>query len=475
MVNRRNFIKSTVIGGSSLLAAPVLAASSKENNKEKPRAARGAKNAIWVLSDQHRAQAMSYMGDANVKTPNLDRLAAEGVSFMNAYSGCPWSTPFRGSLLTSRYPNKALFRTPQKLDVTLPMVSDAFNDAGYTTAYLGKWHVTGHNNRAFVPREARGRYDMWLGYENNNAQYDSWVHGHDLWGREDEIADTEKLQGYETDALIDKAIDFLHRRPKDRPFFLVVSVQPPHDPYVAPPEYMERHTPESIELRLNVPPVAREEAISRKDLAGYYAQIENLDWNIGRLYAAMQELGLLDDTHFVYFSDHGDCHGSHGYRRKSSPWQESVRIPCIFRPAGGRSEAAESKAMLNHVDIAPTTLGLCGITKPIWMSGTDLSHHLIEGKAAPEHEPDAVLLQHIYPKTFDCLDRPWRGIVTNDGWKYIVVEHQPVMLFNLNEDPYEMNNMVYSAAGKVKQKRAQLAAKLQKMLGDVGDPFLVTQ
>ncbi len=431
-------------------------------------------NVIWVFGDQHRAQALGYQGDVNARTPNLDALAEESITFQNAYSGCPWSTPFRGSLYTGLYPNKAVYRTPQKLDPTLPLISDVFNDNGYITALYGKWHLNGHNGKVFVPKDERGRFDIWLAYENNNAQYDVHLHGHDIWGREDTDPLAEKLEGYETDALVDKVIDFLKRRPKNKPFFIVLSVQPPHDPYVAPPEYMDNYNPDSLVLRANVPPVERVEKSARKDLAGYYAQIENLDMNIGRLYDAMEELGLLDNTNLVYFADHGDCHQSHGYTRKSSPWQESVNIPFIFRPAGGRKEGVEavSNAMLQTVDIAPTTLGVCGISKPDFMPGFDFSKVISEGIEV-EGVPDAVLLQHIYPKNFDCLDRPWRGIVTADGWKYVVVENQPIMLFNLNEDPYELNNMVYLA--KVKKRRAALAKKLQSMLDAVGDDFVVTQ
>lgn len=433
------------------------------------------KNVIWVVSDQHRAQAIEYMGDTNLKTPNLNRLASEGVTFMNAYSGCPWSSPFRGSLLTGRYPHNTVYRTPQHLDVSLPLISDVFNDEGYITAYFGKWHLFGHNYRAFVPKEERGRFDVWVAYENNNSQYDSWVHGHDLWGRNDSIADSEKLKGYETDVLIDKAISFINRISKDTPFFLVISVQPPHDPYVAPQTYMEKRDKEKIVLRKNVPPIKRIENKTKEDLLGYYAQIENLDYNIGRLYKALKEKNILDDTNIIYFSDHGDCHGSHGYIRKSSPWQESIRIPCIFRPAGVDVKNHISQAMFNHVDISATTLGLCGIKVPLWMYGTDYSNHVLGKKCNEKEEPDAVLLQHIYPKNFECLDRPWRGIVTKDGWKYVVIKDQPIMLFNLKEDPYELNNMVYLASPEVKIKKKELSIKLQSMLNNVGDSFIVTE
>lgn len=432
-------------------------------------------NMIWIFGDQQRAQALGYRGDdPNVRTPNLDALAQESVTFNNAISGCPWSTPFRGSLLTGLYPNKAVYRTPQKLDPSLPMVSDVFNENGYITALYGKWHLNGHNEKTFVPKEERGRFDIWLAYENNNAQYDVHLHGHDIWGRDDDDPLAEKLEGYETDALTDKVIEFLKKRPKNKPFFIILSVQPPHNPYIAPPEYMERYSADSIILRPNVPPIERIESAARKDLAGYYAQIENLDMNVGRLYDALEKLGLLETTNLMFFSDHGDCHYSHGYTKKSSPWQESINIPFIFRPAGGRGKgiAAESDAMLQTVDIAPTALGACGIEKPDFMMGFDFSKIATEGIAV-EGIPDAVLLQHIYPKAFECLDRPWRGVVTADGWKYVVVEHQPIMLFNLNEDPYELNNLVYLAP--YKKQRAALAEKLQTMLDSVDDDFVVTQ
>ncbi len=432
-------------------------------------------NMIWIFGDQHRAQALGYRGeDPNVRTPNLDALARESISFGHAYSGCPWSTPFRGSLFTGLYPNKAVYKTPQKLDPTLPMISDVYNENGYVTALYGKWHLNGHNGKKFVPKDERGRFDIWIGYENNNAQYNVHVHGHDIWGRDDQNAFAEKLTSYETDALTDKVIEFLKKRPKNKPFFVVLSVQPPHDPYVAPPEIMSKYNADSIILRPNVPQVERIEKAARKDLAGYYAQIENLDMNVGRLYDALEEMGLLETTNLMFFADHGDCHYSHGYTKKSSPWQESVNIPFIFRPAGGREKdtPAECNAMFQTVDIAPTSLGACGIQKPEFMSGFDFSKVALEGIRV-EGEPDAVLLQHIYPKTFDCLDRPWRGIITADGWKYVVVEHQPIMLFDLKEDPYELNNMVYLAP--YKKKRAALAAKLQQMLNKVDDDFVVTQ
>ena len=426
-------------------------------------------NVIWIFGDQHRGQALGYMGDANVRTPHIDRLAEEGVTFGNAVAGCPWCTPFRGSLLTSRYIHRCVSRTPQRMDPAYPVVTDALNEHGYLTAYFGKWHLYGYNRKAFVPREERARFDIWLGYENNNAQYDAWVHGHDLEGRDDDDPLAEKLDSYETDALTDRLVGFLDRYGQSGPFFAVLSVQPPHNPCVAPPEFMARHSPDDVMLRPNVPAIRRVVDRARAELAGYYAQIENLDWNVGRVMAALRRLGLDENTHVVFFSDHGDMHGSHGYFRKSSPWEEAVRIPCVFRPAGGRRLGPESDAPFNHVDFAPTTLGLCGIDAPDWMEGTDFSHHIVDGRPAPDWEPRSAFLQHAYRKRFACLNRVWRGIRTCDGWKYVILEGQPIMMFDLNEDPYEMANLVYLDA--YNQKREELQGELAAWLERTGDDF----
>lgn len=431
-------------------------------------------NVIWIFGDQHRAQALGCEGDPNVQTPVLDGMAASGVRFTNAVSGCPWCTPFRGSLLTSRYIHHCVQRTPQRMDPELPVVTDVLNEHGYLTAYFGKWHLGGANRMIHVPREERGRFDIWLAYENNNAQYDCWIHGHDLDGRDDAEPLTERLEQYETDALTDRLIDFIRRYRDAQPFFAVLSVQPPHDPHVAPPEYAARHAPEDIVLRPNVPDIPRITERSRLDLAGYYAQIENLDWNVGRVLAALQEEGLDENTHVMFFSDHGDMHGSHGYVRKSSPWEEAVRIPFIVLPAwgppaGGQRTAAETDVPLNHVDIAPTTLGLCGLDVPGWMEGTDLSHLILPGRVAPAEEPDSAFLQHSYRKRFDCLNRVWRGVRTRDGWKYVCLEGQPLMMFNLNEDPYELANVAF--LDSFNDKGAELQARLARWIDETGDDF----
>lgn len=431
-------------------------------------------NVIWIFGDQHRAHATGYMGDPNVSTPNMDRMVKKGVLFRQAISGCPWCAPFRGSLITSRYVHKAVQRTPQMLDINLPTIADAFNDNGYTTAYFGKWHLTGSNKLIYVPKENRGRFDIWIGYENVNAPFDCYVHGHDLNGRDDTDPLTEKLEPYETDGVANHMLNFIDQQsPESDPFFAVFSVTPPHDPYIAPPEFEKNHSPESVQMRPNVPDIPRIQDPARKDLAGYYAQIENLDWNLGRILDRLEEKGLAENTHIFFFSDHGDSHGSHGHFRKSNPYEEALRIPCIVLPAGEQRVQETSDAPFNHVDFAPTSLGLCGIDIPNWMEGTDFSHHIIPNRPKPETEPTSAYIQQCVRKRFASVNRTWRGIRTNDGWKYVCLEGQPLVMFDLNEDPYETLNLAFLDTHN--EKREELQYELANWIEKTGDTFTLPE
>ncbi|MBE3096523.1 MAG: sulfatase [Planctomycetes bacterium] len=435
-------------------------------------------NVIWVFGDQHPAHALSCMGDPNVSTPNLDRLAAEGVHFTDALSGFPLCCPFRGSLIASRYPHLCVPGHEYPLPPGTPTIVQPLKAAGYHTGYFGKWHLDGWHERDgraakhIVPPERRCGFDVWVGYENNNAQYDSWVHG-----GEGDKAFHYKLPGYETDCLTDLFIGYLKDRAKEsadgrtRPFFAVLSVQPPHDPYVAPPEYMAKHKAEAIALRPNVPDVKRVVEQARKELAGAYAQIENLDSNVGRIRKALAEAGLAQNTYILFFSDHGDMHGAHGQFRKTSPWEESIRIPFIIAggPLADKINRGKDRAPVNTVDIAPTTLGLLGLPKPDWMQGTDYSSHFLPG-AMRKDDPDSAFIQAVVPTGHgDSVDRPWRGIVARDGWKYVCLEGQPWMLFNLSEDPYEMVNLAHNT--KFKGPRKRLHDRLTAWIEKTGDKF----
>lgn len=443
-------------------------------------------NVIWIFGDQHRAQATGYAGDPNVVTPHLDRFARESLWVTQAVGGCPLCCPFRGSLLTSRYPHLAVPGHEEPLDPKWPTVAHPFRAQGYRTSYFGKWHVDGHQESrgraAFhtVTRERRGGFEDWLGYDNNNAQYDCWVHGHS--GGE-EVAHY-RLPGYETDALTDLFLKYLRDRAgeqkeaKGRPFFSVLSVQPPHDPCIAPAAYMGRHTPGQIQFRRNVPDLAWVRGRAAGELSGYYAMIENLDWNFGRIMEVLHQTGLIENTHIIFFSDHGDMHGSHGQFRKTTYFEESIRVPCLI---GGAARGIYEMRTgigdfpLNHVDYGPTSLGLCDLPVPDWMQGYDWSHRRRRGRNVPSKaEPDSAYLQLVRATGHgDSMDRPWRGVATSDGWKYVVLEGQPLALHNLTDDPYEQVNLAYNT--KFRKERQRMQDRLGQWISETGDSFQLPQ
>jgi arylsulfatase A-like enzyme len=441
-------------------------------------------NVIWLLADQWRAQAVGTNGDPNVHTPNIDRLSATGINFEQARSGFPLCCPFRGTMLTGRYPNHMVLGHEYALPAGQKTIAGIFNDAGYHTGYFGKWHLDGfHENggpegRAamhIVPPDRRGGFAKWVGYENNNSPWDSWVHG-----GVGKNAFQYKLPKYETDALTDLFIAHLHDRASDkdanshRPFFAVLSVQPPHNPYVAPAEQMGHYNAEQLVLRKNVPPIPGIEEQARQELAGYYAQIENWDANVGRVVDCLSNLGLLSTTHIMVFSDHGDMHGSHGLFLKENPYEEAVRIPMIIsgeQPMYNQRITGRPQTLFSATDIAPTTLGLCGLNAPEWMEGHDYSGHRLHFRPRPA-EPDSVYLQDVVPSMHpDSIDAPYRGVVTNDGWKYVCFEKRSWLMFNLKEDPLELSNLAFNET--YRNQRLRLIGRLKQWVTDAKDDFAV--
>lgn len=434
-------------------------------------------NVIWFIVDQMSGHTTGANGDPNVFTPNLDNMAIAGTNFPKAVSGYPLCCPFRGSMMTGKYAhNHSVKLHEDRLDPSYQTVTDVLNEHDYETIYLGKWHLAGikecngRSDKQTIPREDRGRFDTWIGYDNNNSQYDVHVHGHDG----DQEVSHYRLPGYETDSLTDMALERLEaRKDSDKPFFMVVSVQPPHWPQLAPPEY-RHYQAQQLTLRPNVPGTHADRA--RQSLAGYYAQIENIDANVGRIIDTLRDLDMHDDTHVMFFCDHGDQMGSQGRFGKCVPYEESARVPFLI--GGGQQmnygdwRSGNSPSLVNHVDIGPTTLGLCGIETPDWMEGFDYSHRRtgVNARERVAMEPDSAYLQLIGDRESSYA---WRCVVTRDGWKYACVENGEWMLYNLNEDPYEQTNLAFNTA--YRKKRADMKVLLNEWIKKTGDTFAIPE
>ena len=172
-------------------------------------------NILWIFGDQHRGQSVGCAGDPNVFTPNLDRMSIEGMHFPQAISNNPWCCPFRFTMMTGLWPHQGVYKTPMGMDPATPTVATHLNGAGYRTHYIGKWHLshtgtTAGEHSVITDPETRGGFHSWIGYENNNSQYDCWVHGHDEAGAE---IDPYRLSEYETAGLTDLAVTKIRSKP----------------------------------------------------------------------------------------------------------------------------------------------------------------------------------------------------------------------------------------------------------------------
>ncbi len=420
-------------------------------------------NIVVVLADQWRAQAFGFAGDANVRTPNFDKLAGESVRFVNAVAGMPVCSPTRASLLTGQRPlTHGVFLNDVPLSpdaVTFPKVLKA---AGYDTAAIGKWHIDGHGRSVFIPRERRQGFDYWKVLECTHNYTDSIYYG--------DTDEKARWSGYDAFDQTRDACDFLRAHAKaEKPFLLWLAWGPPHDPYLTAPEkYRAMYDPAKLALRPNVP--KNLEAQARKNLAGYYAHCSALDDAMGQLLAALRESGLEKNTIFVFSADHGDMLGSQGLWKKQKPFDESARVPMLVRwPAQLGVEPRTLDAPINSEDVMPTLLSLAGVPVPESIEGLDFSAHL---RGGPAPGAGGTVLTCVAP--FADFERrnggkEYRGLRTN-RYTYVRDLNGPWLLFDNETDPYQMHNLVNDPAHN--ELQTGMEARLQRHLRAQGDAFL---
>ncbi len=429
-------------------------------------------NLLFVFADQMRGMDMCCAGNAQVHTPHLDEMARQGLRVTNAIATVPVCGPNRAVLLTGQFATQT--QVPAN-DLPLSSAARTFGQtataAGYHTGYIGKWHLDGVPRDKFTPPGPRRfGWNYWAAY---NCAHDYFRPRY--YRDEPQVVETA---GYEPTVQTDLAIDFLRRQAaqRDQPFCLVVSWGPPHDPYAqVPQEFRRRYSPESLKLRPNVQPDAKNPLAAglecRSTLANYYAAITALDREMGRLLAALDELALAADTLVIFTSDHGDMLWSHGWMKKQSPYEESINVPWIARWPGQIQPGSVSDALLSTVDIAPTLAGMLGWpTEPQW-SGRDLSATLL-GKAGLEAAPESVFISNPGSHDEALMQKmpEWRGVRTRRYTYTETLGRQPWLLLDNQVDPFQMNNLAnHPAYGQV---QTQLRDELTQWLVKAGDSFI---
>ena len=343
-------------------------------------------NVVVLFPDQLRALSLPLFGEQQIETPNIDRLAADGLVLENAISNCPVCTPARAMLVTGRYPQTTghLINTTRTRHSEIS-IADAFAHRGYKTAWVGKWHLhTGlwpaldrmPQHPDWVP-EGRDRlgFQYWRAYNQHMVYFNGFVHKDD-WNY-------ERWDGYETDGLLDYGFEFMDGAGED-PFLLFLSPHPPHyTPFEFAPAHDYERLPEHITLPENVPEHQR--AASADMYRHYLAMILAVDDMLGRLLDYLDAKGLTRNTIVLFASDHGTQAGSQGVNpwSKKHPYEASIRIPAILRYPGV-IEPGYSRRITSMVDFFPTLCGLAGIPVPRGVEGSNLAGRGMATEAALE-------------------------------------------------------------------------------------------
>lgn len=443
-------------------------------------------NILFIFADQLRADVLGCYG-GQVATPGLDRLAERGVRLTNAISTYPFCSPYRAMLLTGRYPasNGVTANTMRVRDGVEP-IATILKRRGYRTGYIGKWHLDNHTG-PFVAKENRLGFDYWAVRNCAHQYFDSYYCG----DTEDKIP----LPGYEPEAQANLAIDFIQRH-RDEPFCLFVSWGPPHNPYVAPEEFISKFPREGIQLPANVrergvlrslleadSELTEEQAEKRRTwrerlesddclremIQGYFASASALDHCLGPIIDAVDEAGLAERTIVVYTSDHGDMLGSHGMGNKLTPFEEAIRIPFVLSHPEAVPAGLVTDGLLAPVDVMSTLLDLAGVDVPQGMEGISCAEALSGGGS---DQQEALLLMSMTRGTNSRLAngvREWRGVRTKRHTYARMLGVGPWLLYDNQADPGQMRNLVNNP--DYSELRDELEATMRMLMQRTGDTF----
>jgi len=401
-------------------------------------------NVILLMPDQMRGQAMGIAGNDQVHTPNLDRLARGGLYLPNTIANNPVCCPARATIVTGVYPHQhGMLVNDLRLRASVTTLAERLADTGYATGFVGKWHLDGGFwTPGFVPPGPRRQgFHFWAANVCNHLHFNS------LYYRD--TADGIPIKRFETAVWMDEAVRFIQQN-KDRPFFLWWACGPPHNPYGAPRKYEKLYDPQKLKLRPNWHDVSQ--FGSREDIAKYYASITAIDVEVGRLMDTLDTLGLTENTIIIFTSDHGDMLGSQNTIFKCKPWEESIRVPGIIRYPKTIKPGQVRDLLVSHVDLAPTLLSYCEVEDTHTMHGRNLRAQL-DGDTTDE--PEAVFLQIYEPRRMWGLPDAWRGVRTK-RYTYARFRDKPWVLYDLQEDPYQLHNLVDDPAHDVIRTRLDI-------------------
>jgi arylsulfatase len=466
-------------------------------------------NVVWFCTDQQRFDTIHALGNPHIRTPAIDRLVAGGMSLLNHYVQSPVCTPSRASFLTGRYTrtNGVNSNGNGKFPAHEVLVTRMLADAGYRCGLIGKLHLTGAQSGVENRTDDGYAVFEWSnmprpedGTSHNNA-YHHWLRakGHDPF---ELYKDVDALIGpgvpkalHQTTWMAETACDFIASS-AGSPWLLSLNPFAPHHPFDPSPEYLDRYDPEDMPE-----PLFRESDLERQArfgniqhqtyfpvdprkfhprgaephrfpdnmfvkhkgvprdyygkafVAAYYAMIEQIDDAVGEIIAKLEETDQLDNTIFIFTSDHGEMLGDHGLLLKGARFFEgAVHVPMIVHWPARVAAGQRSKALTEAVDIAPTLLEAAGLEVPWFMQGKSLLP-MLTGAAPADHHKDMVICEFL--DAFGKLYAPdrTRATMTFDG-RYKMISyhgHDLFELFDLEIDPGEFDNL-WDAPGMAERR-----------------------
>jgi arylsulfatase A-like enzyme len=391
--DRRTFIKSALSAAALANTAATARANDRTSTEGSSDNARKKPNIVLYVADQVRWDFIGAYGlNPSVRTPNLDRLVQRGTAFTHAVTNQPLCSPSRACMITGRYATETgMWQLELELRRDLPTLATVLRSNGYTANFIGKWHLAlippgDEKARGYVPPESRGGFlDFWEGA--NALELTSHPYAGTIWdGQGNAITFQDQ---YRVDFVTDRAVRFL-RQPQEKPFLLFISQLEPHHQndekrFVAPRGYAERYENPYVP-----PDLLHLPGDWQKQLPDYYGSIERIDESVGRILQTLEEQNLLENTIFLFTSDHG-CHfRTRNGEYKRSPHDSSIRIPFLMQ-GPGVERSLRLNQIIGNISLTPTLLELCGVAAPSSMKGRSLAPLIRSSEARAKWQNEALI------------------------------------------------------------------------------------
>ena len=450
--NRREFLKLAGVGAVALSFSQNLL-SAADNNSSRH-------NIVFVLSDDHRYDFMSFMAGAPsfLETPNMDRMAKEGAHLANAFVSTSLCSPSRASILTGRYMHNHKIVDNQRPEPEGTVFFPQYlQKAGFQTAFVGKWHM-GHGHD-----DPRPGFDHWASFKGQGTYFDPELNIN---------GERKKFEGYTTDVLTDQALSWLKDgRDENEPFFLYLSFKAVHYPFEPAPRNKGSYSKDKVKRPETMANTERNyqtqphwvrqrrysiHGIDHMETGQYdndpvpsfdelYKQycetVHGLDTNLGRVLSYLDEAGLSESTLVIYMGDNGFALGEHGFYDKRDAFEESIRVPMLAYAPGMITAGTKVEQMVQNIDIAPTVLAAAGVPTP---ESAKMDGQSFLGLLKNEQITwrDHILYEYYWEWNFPAT--PTVFAIRGERYKFIyyhgVWDHDG--FYDLQTDPLERHNLI---------------------------------